>query len=822
MAQCSNCGCMYEDDSNYCPYCGQLIRKEKYTDAGLAAMEPDKQAELANRISNLQKELDEIKAELNMYRNMEAAVGQQAPVNAQAPADHKVSSMQQMTGNYQVPSMQQMTGNYQASSMQQMTGNYQVPSMQKMPGNYRVPSNQTDSSKQQHEHIRHIEPVKNFKINEAGIGKVAMGIGAILLILISFALFAVSILPQLSNTAKAVLLTLFSTGMLSAGTALHKRSGWWKIPECIGLVGLYLSIIISRITLEVIPMSAVYPLLAAWIILTGIYAYKRELIYGIIEQVGLFCSNILLLYNINNYSHAADKCTEAYPFLFIILLIESILLILALLKKKFVDAIPVYITELLIIIVSIYVIGVWTSAEENYIRFALVLVAIFGIRQYIYRPFVNKCMKNPNDTIFMLYYTGISSVCQLFCVLSNPEEYDVIKISAAVAVFMINTVIISLYKCKYIADNAMNSVEHSENIDNTLNTVNTLNSRDTEERYHANPVRHVDIVHYHIVQALTLFIAASFISIILIDDIDRNSINYESCLTIFYIGLFCILALFSCIKKIRINEYYPMFYGLVFSAFCADKRYMTYVVVSVCFMLVISGMAVYRYIKDKSDRTNIYYIMAHVSVCMSIVLVMFRNMDYITDKSILEITVLIGCIFIVALNFIETRFRYFSKSEFRYMISSLSSFIFFIFGSGIDGVLFWVFSFAVIMVQLTLNTREIYQLEKEKGRLYGLIICVKYSIFVYYLLCNGEATGIVYSIVFILAAGVSVAAGMFFKTKSLRIYGLALSLVSIVKLIMFDIYYDSLVMRAFSFLLAGLICLAISYAYSRFEKSFDK
>ena len=56
------------------------------------------------------------------------------------------------------------------------------------------------------------------------------------------------------------------------------------------------------------------------------------------------------------------------------------------------------------------------------------------------------------------------------------------------------------------------------------------------------------------------------------------------------------------------------------------------------------------------------------------------------------------------------------------------------------------------------------------------------------------------------------------KLKLMRLYGLILSMISIAKLLFFDLSYDSLATRAAGVLVAGLLCLGISFAYGKYEK----
>ena len=92
-----------------------------------------------------------------------------------------------------------------------------------------------------------------------------------------------------------------------------------------------------------------YILIIGWLIIAGFYAYKREKIFGIIQQVGLFTSNALIMYNIDvQYNHyvTIDKMIVALPFYIILLVIENILLYIFTKRKDVFNTIFVYCGEL--------------------------------------------------------------------------------------------------------------------------------------------------------------------------------------------------------------------------------------------------------------------------------------------------------------------------------------------------------------------------------------------------------------------------------------------------------------------------------------------
>lgn len=106
-----------------------------------------------------------------------------------------------------------------------------------------------------------------------------------------------------------------------------------------------------------------------------------------------------------------------------------------------------------------------------------------------------------------------------------------------------------------------------------------------------------------------------------------------------------------------------------------------------------------------------------------------------------------------------------------------------------------------------------------------VIVCVKLTAYLILLLRELDSTGVVLSVLFLVLAVACVIVGALIKSKSIRLYGLALSIVSVVKCLLLDVQYNSSVYRPVGLFVAGLLCFGISYTYSVLERklvrSFD-
>ena len=97
---------------------------------------------------------------------------------------------------------------------------------------------------------------------------------------------------------------------------------------------------------------------------------------------------------------------------------------------------------------------------------------------------------------------------------------------------------------------------------------------------------------------------------------------------------------------------------------------------------------------------------------------------------------------------------------------------------------------------------------------------MKFGALLLYSLSTFKTPSFVISVCMIAFAVLCIALG--FKnsllTKELRVFGLITTLIFVVKFIVFDISFDSSVLKALSYLLSGILCFGISAIYNHFEK----
>lgn len=103
--------------------------------------------------------------------------------------------------------------------------------------------------------------------------------------------------------------------------------------------------------------------------------------------------------------------------------------------------------------------------------------------------------------------------------------------------------------------------------------------------------------------------------------------------------------------------------------------------------------------------------------------------------------------------------------------------------------------------------------------LVSIYTCFKFMTIIIVVMSKLNALSIIMTIVLLLFAIACIILGFIFKLKACRLYGLVLTLICVLKLILIDITYDSILLRPLGFFIAGILCFGISWGYSRFEKS---
>jgi uncharacterized membrane protein len=120
----------------------------------------------------------------------------------------------------------------------------------------------------------------------------------------------------------------------------------------------------------------------------------------------------------------------------------------------------------------------------------------------------------------------------------------------------------------------------------------------------------------------------------------------------------------------------------------------------------------------------------------------------------------------------------------------------------------------------SMNSAELVR--GEKKNLTGIYVSFKYTVLSIVILYSFEAANYAISVACFLISIACIVAGFRLSVKSMRIYGLVLSMLSIAKLILVDITYANTPGRAAGFFVCGLLCFVISLIYNFVDKRIEK
>lgn len=122
-----------------------------------------------------------------------------------------------------------------------------------------------------------------------------------------------------------------------------------------------------------------------------------------------------------------------------------------------------------------------------------------------------------------------------------------------------------------------------------------------------------------------------------------------------------------------------------------------------------------------------------------------------------------------------------------------------------------------VLVSIGLYFMNAQKLLNHRNMFVNMYVGFKFTVLLLVILSVLEVVSIVMSISCLVFAIVNIVIGFRLEKKALRVYGLVLANLSLIKLVLYDISYDNSVQRALSFFVCGILCFAISFIYNKIE-----
>lgn len=146
----------------------------------------------------------------------------------------------------------------------------------------------------------------------------------------------------------------------------------------------------------------------------------------------------------------------------------------------------------------------------------------------------------------------------------------------------------------------------------------------------------------------------------------------------------------------------------------------------------------------------------------------------------------------------------------------------YLFGANMSGVGSdqWTVSVLGVASSLLILSHSLWYTYKTRGEHRGLMVWqfVKFSLYCWMVLTRLDSPGILVNIALLVIAILAIAVGFWLEHKSVRVYGLVLSLLDVVSLVLFNIDYSDSLQMAGGIILCGGLCFVISFIYSKISK----
>ena len=611
---------------------------------------------------------------------------------------------------------------------------------------------------------------------ESFIGKNAMAVGASFLIFIAMIMFAFLIVPILGDTIKIIAMFVFSFAFIGVGEFSSKRKGpnkWNTALIGCGTGAVFLSLFITYSYFEAISFFAMYILLVIWAACLCYLGNKKSIVFAIIGQTGIFLAS----------AFSASQMDGIEQFVLVIAMIvlsESSYLVTDFFTKNYWSAFASWLGQTL----SLFVVTLAYCNDEYYMDVivapvdAVIIVIIFALIMYtsvIQGLFVNDGKKNVAYLI-----QSVITILPLGIILLYSLDGDIGDI-------------------------------HFNSIANMLILVASGVQYYLIDKYSIKTES-----HYGKYVAQGLLAAVVFISNYNIVIADIIGVAVTGCILAVIIQLLAFV--YSRYTKNRVAKFLGLLEILIMVVADMDFFKLKFAII----VLMLTIIIVERIFGQKGEKHTLYDNVIYVIV-MSIVSYLILNVDYAFDfefKAKSQLAIL--CITLAVLQ-VTAYIKRFAEVEL-----GNGKFINPMF-TGINVVICAFYSFlilfalntyseilycALLILLCSLNVKKLLS----RYTWAGAYVAIKYTLLCYFILKVHKTHGIVFSGVFLCIAIISIILGFKKNYKAMRLYGLILSIISVIKLVLVDVIYDELLYRAFGFLICGMLCFAISYIYNKLDK----
>ncbi|MGN0165661.1 MAG: DUF2339 domain-containing protein [Lachnospiraceae bacterium] len=616
---------------------------------------------------------------------------------------------------------------------------------------------------------------KDKKDIEQTIGKSFMGVFASVLIFVSLILFSTQMDSRLGEVLKMILLYAVSLAFVAVGLYKLQKDKtnhfYIAITGC-GIGAVYISLFLTNIYFQYIGDITLYILLAVWAVCVCVLSGYQGKIFGIIGQCGV---TVAVVFGSRVCMESEDESKTVVLVIFA-LVASAIYYINSYRRER--SAGLVHHVFSLINLFFLYTpcrfYGKEHSGEIQWLMIAMTIVILVHMGVVFFEKW--KRGSFAYGLVINTYF--IMMAVYLKAALSD-EAAGWCYYVAAMALVLLTELKIKYWNTKCF-DQDMVALGEKKN-------------------YHGKAL----------VQLFMMIIL--WISGLLIELSEEIVFVLAICMPVAALGL--------CFGS-RTLKYGAMVLFGMYAVFCTGSIEFTDIVLGIAFLAVCYwGMFL-----KKDQYTFAYKIWLYLITILYIITILstwLYNMNWDSEIVSVVLYLIVLLYSLVMRKFCTTDLRTGEKEKIWFY--DCANLVLMLYGLGLiselEGQLPHVIIILAALFPFLVNVKSIF--DKWEGYIPGVYVGFKFTVFMVVVLSSFNAGNYVISVCCFLLAMASISTGFIFRYKSLRIYGIVLSMISIFKLLVVDISYENTMGKAAGFFISGILCFIISMIYNYVDKKLS-
>lgn len=675
----------------------------------------------------------------------------------------ETNSMNQQIGALRMEYYRYMQGQAPVPPQQAPIQPQQAPVMQQVPPQWQAAP------------AMMVQPPAQKKDVEKTIGKSLMGIFASVLIFVSLVLFATLVVPYLTETTKMFLMFGVSFAFAIVGNLLlikNPKNKWFLSLAGCGVGAIYISLLVSRLHFYAITNLVWYVCILGWAIMVSILSRLRSKIFLVIGQIGVLIS---VLFGVLFCSVMDDGNWTL--FLVVYFLLAEAVFYLSHIQREYGKNLMNHIFIAVCLMFLLFVTNATCVTGETAGMAASILVTVLLLVMILLGLFFYHVRKE-HGVMFGL----LNLVYYLLAVISFSAYFEDFKVILAV----VSAVLLVIMELRFGEEGDKRS-----------------------EAIVGKRIFQIGLFIFLFVQVAAVDVIWEYSGIAvpailcLLYGFGKKKIPYQI-VGFIYAFLFWLVPIEG------------IWYGLWGGALTIliavllyryKEQYRTWMkAVSYPFVLVYLCVNIARILDQISvlpgegELPILLAVIAGANICMMKIPVFRRN--FRTNQEEIAISIESGIVHIIQMLITVGCIKWIDSTGWHWFAIFL-------------GLVLFVINIDTVLKLFDSRWSSIY-------------VGTKLFVFFLIVLDSFRTPDFSFSIVALLFAIMFIVTGFWAERKlernfkPIRIYGLILSLLSIVKLILFDIHHDHVLSLAVSFFVSGILCFVISFIYNLVDKKVTK